>query len=341
MRLYGRNWTRRELEARFGRIEQIGGVRRSTFSEGPEAGVEQIQVRTGAGLTYTVLPSRGLDIGLAEFKGLPLCWLAPNGEVHPAFYDDRDLGWLRTAVGGLLMTCGLSQVGAPNVDEGEALGLHGRAHHTPARQVCAEGQWEGDEYRLIVRGQLEESRIFGARLTLRRVIVSWLGQNRLEIHDTVENTGFAAAPHMLLYHFNFGFPLLEENTRVAFPSRRVTPREPGLPLDDIGAWQAPQADFRERVYYHEELALEAGRASVSIENPRLGLCARLTWDAHNLPELAQWRMPGAGTHVLGIEPANCRVAGRAAERERGTLVLLQPGQALDYHLEFSISEVSE
>jgi hypothetical protein len=106
MKLYGREWTRRELEARLGRIEQVGGLRRAVWTEGPEAGVEQVQVRTGAGLAYTVLPSRGLDIGLTEFGGAPLSWLSPNGEVHPAYFDDRELGWLRTAVGGLLMTCG-------------------------------------------------------------------------------------------------------------------------------------------------------------------------------------------------------------------------------------------
>ncbi len=338
MKLYGRNWTRRELESRLGRMEQAAGLRRSTLSEGPEAGVEQIQVRTGAGLAYTVLPSRGLDIGLAEFNGIPLCWLSPNGEAHPAYYDDQALGWLRTAAGGLLMTCGLSQVGSPGSDNGEMLGLHGRVHHTPARQVCAESQWQGDECRITVRGEVQEARIFGACLRLRREIRSWVGQNKIELCDTVENSGFEPAPHMLLYHFNFGFPLLDETSQIHFPSRRVLAREPGLPLDSFSAWHAPQANFSERVYYHEDLAINEGWAAVSIHNPYLSLYARLEWEAKNLPELVQWHMPGKGIHVLGIEPANCRVAGRAAERERGTLVTLQPGQALEYRLAFSIDE---
>ena len=73
MRLYEKDWTRRALEARVGRIEQIGGLRRVQSTEGPESGVEQIQVRTGAGLSYSILPSRGMDIGVAEFGGVPLC----------------------------------------------------------------------------------------------------------------------------------------------------------------------------------------------------------------------------------------------------------------------------
>lgn len=40
-------------------LEQIGGIHRLKWMEGTEAEVEQIQIRTGAGLTYYVSPSRG------------------------------------------------------------------------------------------------------------------------------------------------------------------------------------------------------------------------------------------------------------------------------------------
>jgi hypothetical protein len=344
MNLYGREWTRRELEARLGRIEQIGGLRRVQLAEGSESGVEEIQVRTGAGLSYSILPSRGLDIGLAEFGGVPICWLSQNGEVHPAFFDGRGSGWLRTAAGGLLMTCGLAQVGSPGTDGGEELGLHGRAHHTQARHVCAEGSWEGDEYITVVQGKIEETSIFGWNLRLTRRISSRLGKNQILIRDVVENAGFTPAPHMLLYHFNFGFPLLDEQTEICIPAGSVSPREPELPIEGLGNWQPPQAGFRERVYYHENLSTGAdGMASVTVRNPHFPLAnrplkVRLAWEARSLPILVQWKMPGEGTHVLGIEPANCHVEGRAAERERGTLVLLAPGQTIEYNLELLISE---
>jgi len=344
MNLYGREWSRRELEARLGCIEQIGGLRRVQSTEGRESGVEEIQIRTGAGLSYSILPSRGLDIGLAEFGGVPLSWLSPNGEVHPAFFDDQGSGWLRTAAGGLLMTCGLTQVGSPGTDGGEELGLHGRAHHTPARHICAEGFWEGDEYITVVQGKVEETSIFGWNLRLTRHISSYLGKNQILIRDVVENAGFEPAPHMLLYHFNFGFPLLDELTEIRFPTSSVNPREPELPIEDLENWLLPQEGFQERVYYHENLSIGAdGMAAITVRNPRFPLTdrplmVRLSWEAHNLPVLVQWKMPGEGTHVLGIEPANCHVEGRAAERERGTLVMLAPGQTMEYNLEFSVSE---
>lgn len=345
MRLYDRDWSRREIEARTGRLEQIGGLSRRRIVDGPGAGVETIQVRTGAGLAYTVVPSRGLDISLAEFGGVPLSWQSAAGETHPAFYDPSGAEWLRTAAGGLLMTCGLTQVGAPNEDEGVALGLHGRVHHLPARQVAAEGRWVGDEYEMRVAGVIDEAVMFGEHLRLTREIRSRLGQNRLEIHDRVENAGFEPAPHMILYHFNFGFPLLTEETVVQFPSRQVKVRDEGTPLNGYDQWQAPEAGYRERVYYHQDLTVdEMGLAWAGVNNPRFPLPAgscdlmvRLSWRPDQLPRLVQWKMAGAGLHVLGIEPANCLVEGRAVERRRGTLLFLEPGESRSYNLALEVS----
>ncbi|MDX1615141.1 MAG: aldose 1-epimerase family protein [Candidatus Promineifilaceae bacterium] len=341
MRFGGQEWERRAFEARLGRLEQVGGLRRFHLAEGREKGVEQIQVRTGAGLCYYVSPSRALDISLAEFGGVPLSWQAPNGDVHPAYYDAREAEWLRTAVGGLLMTCGLTYVGAPGEDQGQAFGLHGRIHHLPARQVSAVGAWQGDNYEMTISGMVEEAVIFGEHLHLTRTIRSTLGVNRIDIEDQVENVGFSETPLMILYHFNFGFPLLSEQTRLRFPSQKVVVRDEGTPLEGYDRWQAPAPGYQERVYYHQEF--EADEVSAVVHNPAFPLpggdrplTVRLSWFTSQLPRLVQWKMPGAGTHVLGIEPANCYVEGRAVERARGTLEMLAPGQKKEMHLTLEV-----
>jgi hypothetical protein len=342
MHLYNHYYTRREIEARAGRLEQIGGVRRFRWTEGPETGVAGIQVRTGAGLAYVVVPDRGLDISLAEFAGVPLSWQSGNGEAHPATYDDQGTGWLRTAAGGLLMTCGLSYVGAPGEDEGQSFGIHGRAHHLPARQVAAEGRWTGDEYDTRVAGVIDETAMFGEHLRLTREIRGRLGENRIVLHDVVENIGFEPAPHMILYHFNFGFPLLTEETRFGFPPSNVRPRDAGTPMEGYEHWAPPEPGHTERVYYHEGISGET--ATATVHNPYFPLpggptplTVALRWSPAQLPRLVQWRMPGAGLHVLGIEPANCVVEGRAKERERGTLVFLEPGEARVYELTLEVT----
>src|SRR4051794_21868958 len=345
MQLYQRSWTRRELEARVGRIEQIGGVRRLRLDEGPENGVEQIQVRTGAGLAYSLTPDHCLDISLTEFGGVPISWQSPNGDVHPSYYDDQWLAWLRTAAGGLLMTCGFTYAGGPAEDQGMPLGLHGRAHHTAARHVGVTTEWIGDEYVMRVRGVIEETVIFGEFIRLTREITSSLGSNHISIVDHYENLAFKPTPLMLLYHFNFGFPLLTEETKITFPSRKVEPRLPEHPMKGVNSWDAPDPNYDERVYLHKDLERDARNwASASIQNPAFPLpggpapvTVRLSWDTSSLPDLVQWRMAGAGSHVLGIEPANCHVNGRAASRENDMLVMLEPGANYTCRLELNVN----
>jgi hypothetical protein len=339
MHLYGKSWTRRELEARVGRIEQIAGVRRFKGLEGNEADVEQIQVRTGAGLCYYVTPTKGLDISLAEFQGTPISWQSPNGDVHPSYYNEVGLGWLRSASGGLLMTCGLMQVGSPNEDEGEKLGLHGRIHHTPAKQVAAVSEWSEDEFDMTVSGVVDETSIFGGQLRLTRQISSRLGINEIVIQDEVRNMGFQRCPHMILYHFNFGFPLLSEETKILFKETIIEARDADAPLAGLGEWQAPDPSYSERVYYHQP----QGKPEVEIVNPQfpvhLGSASvrlSLNWSADTLPKLVQWKMPGAGTHVLGIEPSNCWVGGRRGEREQAALVYLESGESVKYEIRLNI-----
>jgi galactose mutarotase-like enzyme len=236
-------------------------------------------------------------------------------------------------------------VGAPGEDKGVAFGLHGRVHHLPARHVSANGRWQDDEYEMTISGLVEETAIFGENLRLTRTIRSRLGENRISITDEVENAGFAATPLMLLYHFNFGYPLLDEATQITFPSQKVVARDAGVPLAGYDGWDAPDQAYTERVYYHEELvADENGRLTATIHNPKFlaageerPLTVHLSWQQSQLPKLVQWKMPGAGAHVLGIEPANCYVEGRAVERERGTLQMIEPAEKRTFALDFTLT----
>ena len=60
-----------------------------------------------------------------------------------------------------------------------------------------------------------------------------------------------------------------------------------------------------------------------------------------LSQFTQWKMLGQGTYVLGFEPANCRVEGRAKERERGTLQNLAPQEERLYELEIGLVTTPE
>ena len=55
-----------------------------------------------------------------------------------------------------------------------------------------------------------------------------------------------------------------------------------------------------------------------------------------MPEFIEWKMMGVRNYVVGMEPANCSVLGRAAERQRGTLQFLEPGERREYRLEIGV-----
>ncbi len=342
VQMFGRSWTQQELMRYAGNISQLGGVRVSELQEGNSRGVQVAEFETGSGFAFTVLLDRGMDIGAAKYCGASLAWHSSIGPAHPAYFEPQGLGWLRTFHGGLMAGGGMTYMGSPTVDEGQSLGLHGRLNHLPATNVWADGVWRGDEYEMWVRGRMRETVVFGENITLTRRISATLGSSRLMIRDLVANEGFQKAPHMILYHCNFGFPLLAEGTELLAPDKQVTPRDAGAAagLDAHARYEAPIDGYQEQVFYHDLAADASGYATVILANRAYnggqGLGAYLRYRQAELPRLIQWKMVGPGTYVTGLEPANASVEGRDVERARGTLQFLEPGEQREYLLEIGV-----
>jgi hypothetical protein len=343
-RLWNRDWTKRELLARVGDLSQIAGVERFTYDDGVRDGVRAARVRTGGGLDFTVLLSRGLDISHATYKGMPLAWLSQTGEAHPHAFDAEGRGWLRTFYGGLVTTCGLQNAGMPNVDGDEPLGLHGRISHTPAEEVGTTTEWSGDEANVIVSGKLREANVFGENLRLTRKITAAVGGTSFQIEDHVENLGFKTVPLMLLYHINFGWPLVSEDTEIIVPSR--TPAQPRDAVAEKGVdvWnklEVPQPEYDEQCFFHDPLTDANGMASVLMINRATKLGVRVTFDKSTLDYCTQWKMMGANEYVCGIEPANCLVRGRTLEREAGRLKTIAPGEERKHFVSVTVLDGDE
>lgn len=340
--LFGEQLSRADLLKRVGDISQIARAKPYRLIDGPEDGVRAVDVTTGSGLVFTVVPSRGLDLSAASHKGRPLAWRSSCADAHPAFYEPEGLGWLRTFPGGLLTTCGLTWMGAPGEDEGKPLGLHGRASHLPASNVRCGGEWRDEQYVLTVEGETRETVVFGENVVLRRRIEAYLGESRISLTDTVTNHGFATTPHMMLYHMNFGYPVVAPGSRVLTPSLAVTPRDEtasrGAARQAHG--DAPEPGFAEQVFFHTMQADEEGWVTAGLVNPALdgGFGVRIRYRQAELPCFIQWRMMGEGTYVMGMEPGNALVLGRAAERAAGRLQHLEPGETREYRVELSIIE---
>ncbi|MDP2898991.1 MAG: aldose 1-epimerase family protein [bacterium] len=337
-KLFGKAYSKRELLRRIGNLSQIGGTRLYELSDGPEKGVRAVDFRTGTGFAFTALPDRGLDISAASYRGMSLVWRSPVGEVSPSFYEPEGLGWLRTFHGGLLTTCGLTHVGAPGRDGGESFGLHGRYSTIPARDVCVDANWRDDEYTMWVKGVVRQAVLFGENLTLTRKVSAKLGESCLTVEDLVENSGFNKCPFLILYHINAGFPLVDAGTQLVTTSASVTARdeEAEKGKEEHNVMSEPVAGYREKCYFFEMKTDSEGYAYSALLNEELELGLYVKYRKDTLPHFVEWKMMGEGAYVVGMEPANNLLRGRAAEREAGTLVELEPGQRVSTFLEIGV-----
>ena len=185
---------------------------------------------------------------------------------------------------------------------------------------------------LYAEGEVLQAAVFGEQLLLRRRIEARVGESRLLIRDEVVNVGHDRTPHMLLYHVNAGWPVVDEGSELLVPATVVEPRGDHA-VEGYDVIEAPQSGFVEQVFEHEVAAEADGRVPVGVVNRRLGLGTYEVFRRDQLPHHFVWRMLGEGTYVVGIEPCTNRVAGRLDARARGELIELEAGESRSYELE--------
>jgi hypothetical protein len=247
------------------------------------SGLETVELTDGE-LSVDVLPARGFDVAGARFRGRRFSWESPLG--HLPWQGD----FARSFGGGLLVTCGLRNVGAPS----EGLPLHGWYSSLAAREVEVEES--------VGRARVVDAEVPGPTLELRREIS--VDEGAVRLNDSVRNAGQCDEPAPLLYHVNLLWDAVE------IDSEDVVPRDRDARAGD---WRTLGPPGPERVYEH----IGATRAVVTFEDLSITVTS-------SLPRLWQWIHPDYG--VLGIEPANCSVLGRAHDRAEGRLPMLAPGE---------------
>ena len=339
MKLFGQTYTKRELLKYMGDLSGVADARASTLSDGNGRGMRVVDVNTGGGFSFTVLPDRGLDIAQCCYLGVPLAFVSKTGLVSPHLYEHGGTGFLRSFTAGLLTTCGYTYMGSAGMDAGEALGLHGRATALIADDLCVRREWEGDDYVLEVSGKLRQSAVFAENIELSRRIIARAGERKLIIEDTFENNGFNTQPFMLLYHINFGFPVVSPDSLLLTSGSDVLPQNDhaATGLLEYARFGEPIHDYRERVFYHRMRETTDGTVWACICNKKLDLGAYVRYDPSELPYLIQWKQMGEGDYVCGLEPGNAYPEGRAAARQKGQLRAIEPGEIKRLRLEIGVA----
>ena len=332
--VYGKEMSRGELLRRVGRMSQIAGAREMTCRGGRQEGVKAIEVYNDTGLRFTVLADKGMDIGSADFGGKSISWMCKNGIVAPQYFENGGMGFFRSFSGGLLSTCGLTNVGDGGMDGDMELGLHDRIGNLPAESVQVDEYWDGDDYYIEVKGTVRQSCLYHENLTLTREISCKLGEPKIRITDMIENAGYNDTPLMMMYHMNFGYPLLSRGTRLYSQAERTWLLAGENTDAAYDAFLPPTKGYAYQCIAHD--MPDRDSVSVALVNHAMDFGAYIAYSPTQLPFFDVWKMTGEQDYVVGLEPGISLPEGRISARENGRLMMIHPEEVYICTLEIGV-----
>jgi hypothetical protein len=195
---------------------------------------------------------------------------------------------------------------------------------------------------MSITGKIKETKIFGPSLELKRTISGTLGKPFIRIHDEVVNRGNMPVPHMLLYHFNFGWPLVDEGTEMIWkgdwkssnPNSKIFKegnnfRRCPAPMDE-------HSGSGEDVAFIDVTANENGMCEAGLYNHSLEFGVTIRFPKKQLPWLTNWQHWGKGEYVVGLEPGTNPPIGQTKAREQNQLRQIVQDETFSYDLEIEV-----
>lgn len=294
-----------------------------------------------AGETRLVLlPDRGLGIWKMFSGPVELGWHSPlKGPVHPSFVrvdEPSGLGWL-AGFDELVCRCGLISNGAPDFEASGRLvhGLHGRIANLPADRL--EVLLDDTAGTISLIGTVHETRFLQYALRMTTSLTLQADRAHVAWTDRVENVSDRPAEMQMLYHCNFGPPLLGEGAELVTAVEELAPRDDAA-VGDVLSWNrydAPRAGRGEQVHFCTIRPADDGMASAMLVSPARDNAARLSWQASTLPCFTLWKNQGglADGYVTGFEPGTNFPNPRSFEAEHGRVVPLAAGERVEFSLQ--------
>ncbi len=236
-------------------------------------------------------------------------------------------------------------MGGPEQDEFGERGIHGHISNVPAEiESISQPDPVMGKMEMSITGRMRETKVFGPSLELRRTISATLGEPIIRIHDEVINRANTPAPHMLLYHVNFGWPFVDEGTKLIWHGDWQT-RQGGINAaifnkdNDFLTCPAPMdahLGTGEAVAFIDVVPDASGWGTAGLHNANLGLAVALRFQKAQLPWLTNWQHWGKGEYVTGIEPGTHPPIGQSQARRDQSLIFLAPGESRSYDIELEV-----
>jgi hypothetical protein len=300
-----------------------------------------VHIRHGT-FAVEVVPTRGMSIWKAWLAGEEIGWQSPvRGPVHPQFVpiaEPSGLGWL-DGFDELLVRCGLESNGAPEFDGQGRLRypLHGRIAQRPAHFV--ELTIDDQSGEITLHGEVDETRFHFLKLRLRSTLVLRRDEAGFRLRDEIINLSRIPAEAQLLYHVNFGRPLLDAGSRLIASAQTVVPRN-GRAVEGLAGWDsfaAEEPGFVEQVYFFKLASGSDHMTRVLLKNAHGTRGVSMRFNTRQLPWFTLWKNTTANSdgYVTGLEPGTNLPNPRSFEGEQGRVVKLAPGGSAAFELELA------
>ena len=301
------------MNGKISNFQQIGSLRRYTLEGGKEKGIDVIDCDNGK-LRFLLNVSKACDVMQLYHEGQNTSFISKNG------FTLREPPFGNRFEGGMLYTCGLDNVGG--MRDGNP--VHGSLHNIPAEIVRAECNSEG----IVVEAIIRDTALFGKNLVLRRRIYSAIGSESLRLEDTLVNEGYRTENYCVLYHVNFGYPLLDEGARIVADVAKCDPRTDWARENEATVCEItePLPEQKETCYF-----LTFNKPRISLINDKLGKSVTLSYSGDTLPHFVEWKSMACGTYALGFEPTTTELDDRFAYKT------LDAGESVRFWIELDLN----
>lgn len=302
-------------------------------------------------LRVMVLPGKGGDV--LEFRDkrtdVDVLWQTPHNWTPPG---DRfvpsaaETTWNDHYPGGWQVN--LPVAGGGMEIEGNEYGLHGESALLPWDAEVVRNDDEAVTLRLTVE-LVRYPFVVERELTLRA------GTSRLEIDESVTNSGEVPLEYVWQQHVALGAPLLSSGARLdvpaatgvtptyddAFPNGRLTgdsafewPRAPGRDGGTVDLRRVPPDDA---TIHDQAYAVDLDDGWYALTNPDVDLGFAFTFPTDPFECIWYWQAFGGydespwfnRSYNVGLEPTTAYPGATEAQRENGTMKVLDPGETAE------------
>ncbi len=329
-----------ELLKYVGDLDSYAGTKSYAFNDGKAKGVRAIDLKNGKGIEMTLLADKGLDISHLTYKGMNVGAVGKNGIVAPEYHVEDDVyGFLKSFNIGFLTTCGMTYAGAPSEVDGRKYGLHGVVGNTPAEKVSRELVFDGDEAVIVIKGEIKESRVFAENLALKREVRVHTESNTIHMRDTVVNYGYEKQHVMNVYHFNFGYPLVDDGAKIYLSAKNMKPRDDVAKrgIDRYNIMDKAQVGYDEQCFFYTDDEPNKDSFAMLVHKDQ-SVAMILHYNQEQCPMFCEWKCMRAGDYALGLEPTTRGVLGYANALKEGKLRYVDPFGEYVYDFTIELTE---